>query len=441
MSVSHELAGQHVSFVLPVTLSASARRSVLLSTGVEPTAEQIFVVNNLTDLPAELRARMVDTWEKINVHVDEEERYTPDGEPYLHMNEARNDGYLSLQRSATERWTRYLPDTDGNGIDVDDVFYATPDRTVGAMEYLRAKLAPDQDGVLDAMLAGAPLVDGLGGDDGLRVEDALDAYERALEIARQLIDLVDSGTRAEGMAWFGESFFTVTDDAIFLYPELGNGPPKRPAAILKRSNPQAYTQARKLLDQLKPLPTGIVTEKIDRTCHHWWSANYIDATDQRKVDDLLRMDLANALNDAKVENSKREATERYEQCRANWITKHGSQRLKRAAARGYRHDGIYRDERLKLELPDFVGSLGRKPTIRELVNPSERALELESQVLARAEALGIPDDKVRLVFAQPGQDSDWADGEFVQIENYLGRHTIWQSVSGLHSVGDDDIPF
>jgi hypothetical protein len=440
MSVSHELAGQHVSFVLPVTLSASARRSVLLSTGVEPTAEQIFVVNNLTDLPAELRARMVDTWEKINVHVDEEERYIPDDDaPYLHMNGARNDGYLSLQRNATERWTRYLPGTDGDRIGADDVFYATPDRTVGAIEYLRATLAPGQDEALDAMLAGAPLVDGLGEADGLRVEDVLDAYERALEIAQQLVDLVDSGTRAEGMAWFGESF-TVTNDAIFLYPDLGNDPPNRPAAILKQSDPQAYTRARELLDQLKPLPTGIVTEKIDRTCHHWWSANYTDATDQSKVDDLLRMDLVNALNDVKVENSKREATERYEQCRASWIARHGSQRLKRAAARDYRHDGIYRDERLKLELPDFVGSLGRKPTIRELVNPSERALELESQVLARAEALGIPDDKVRLVFAQPGQDSDWADGEFVQIEDYLGRHTIWQSVSGVHS-GDDDIPF
>jgi hypothetical protein len=59
--------------------------------------------------------------------------------------------------------------------------------------------------------------------------------------------------------------------------------------------------------------------------------------------------------------------------------------------------------------------------------------------LARAEGLGITDDQVRLVYAQPGQDSDWADGEYVQIEGYLGRHTGWQSVSGAKS--DDDIPF
>jgi hypothetical protein len=114
--------------------------------------------------------------------------------------------------------------------------------------------------------------------------------------------------------------------------------------------------------------------------------------------------------------------------------------LKRAALRGYRHDGVYRDERLTVELPDFVGSLGRKPTIRALVNPSAQALELEAQVLARAEALGIREEQVRLVYAQPGQDSDWSDGEFVQIERYLGRHTVWQSVS-TEKTADDDIRF
>lgn len=434
MNVSHEIEGRHVSFVLPVTLSPFARRGVLLSTGVEPTAEQIFVVNNLTDLPQGLRARVVDAWEKVNVHVDEEERFLSDCESHLEMSGARNDGYLWLQRNATQRWTRYLPGSDGDSIDVDDVFYATPGRTVGAVEHLRATLEPDQDAVLDAMLAGAPLVDELGEGDVLRVEDVLDAYERALDLAQRLIDLVDAGTRD---SWL-HSAFEITDDALFLHPDLKQNPPNRPAAILKQASPQAYAQARELLDQLGPVPAPTVVEKIDRVCFHWWSA-YADALDERKVRDLVRMAVTNALNDVHVEQAKREAAERYEQCRANWIAKHGSQRLKRAAARDYRHDGIYRDERLEVELTDFIGWLGRKPAIRELVNPSERALELEAQALARAEALGVPEDKVRLVFAQPGQDSDWGDGEFVQIEGYLGRHTVWRSVSGARS--DDDIPF
>jgi hypothetical protein len=437
MSVTHHLQGQYVSFVLPVTLSSSARRSVLLSTGVEPTAEQIFVVDGFTNLPAELRARLVDTWEKINVHVDEEERFEPDGEPYVHMTGARNDGYLYLQRDATDGWTRYLSDSGGDSIDVYDVFYAIPERTIGLVEYLRMTLGPNEEGVLDAMLAGAPLVNELAADSELGIEDVLGAYERALDVAQRLIDLLDAGTRDEN-SWIPEAF-SVTEDAVYLKPDIRQNPPNRPAAILKQASPQTYAQACKLLEQLNSV--GTIEEKIDRVCHHWWSAAYIDVPDERKVRDLLERAVSNALGDARTEGTKREAAERYEQCRANWIAKHGSQRLKRAAARGYRHDGIYRDERLKLELPDFVGSLGRKPTIRELVNPSEGALELEAQVLARAEALGIADDKVRLVFAQSGQDSDWADGEFVQIENYLGRHTVWQSVSGEHASGDDDIPF
>ena len=430
MSVSHKLDGQRVSFVLPVALSPSVRRSVLLATSVEPTVEQSFVVSDLTELPPELRARIVDIWEKVNVHVDEEESY-------VHMNGARNDGYLHLQRNATEGWTRYLPGPNPDSIDLDNVFYATPGRTVGAAEYLKTQLNEDQEGVLEAMLAGMPIVDELGDGSELRIEDVLAAYERALEIAQKLVDLVDTGT-SNPHAWLPGGF-NITDDAIFLNPDTQQNPPNRRAAILKQASAPAYTRARDLLQQLDSLKMATVVEKIDRVCYHWWSDNYAESPDERKVDHLLDKAVKNVLSDAQGEQTKREEAQRYKKCRANWITKHGSQRLQRAAARGYRHDGIYRDERLGLELPDFMGSLGRKPTIRELVNPSERALEVESQVLARAEALGIPDDKVRLLFVQPGQDSDWIDGEFVQIEGYLGRHTVWQSVWGARS--DDDIPF
>jgi hypothetical protein len=437
MSVSHKLDGQRVSFVLPVALSPSVRRSVLLATSVEPTVEQIFVVSDLTELPPELRARIVDIWEKVNVNVDEEERYLSDGESYIHTNGARNDGYLHLQRNATEGWTRYLPGPNPDSIDLDDVFYATPGRTVRVAEYLRIQLNEDQGGALEAMLAGMPIVNELGNGSELRIEDVLAAYERALEIAQKLIDLVDGGT-SNPHAWLPGGF-NITDDAVFLNPDTQQNPPNRRAAILKQASAPAYTRARDLLQQLDSLKMATVDEKIDRVCYHWWSDHYAESPDERKVDHLLDQAVKNVLSDARGEQAEREEAQRYEKCRANWITKHGSQRLQRAAARGYRHDGIYRDERLRLELPDFMGSLGRKPTIRELVNPSERALEVESQVLARAEALGIPEDKVRLLFVQPGQDSDWIDGEFVQIEDYLGRHTVWRSVSGARA--DEDIPF
>ncbi|HYV15383.1 MAG TPA: hypothetical protein VE972_05145 [Conexibacter sp.] len=436
MSVSRKLNGRHLSLVLPVTLSHRARRDVLLRTGVQPTAGQIFVVKDLTDLEPALRTRMIDVWEKVNIHVDETEIAVVGGQSLTDITGARNDGYLWLQRDADERWTRYLPDTDGDSIDVDAVFYPTPGRTVNAFEHLRATLDQSQSEALDAMLAGAPLVDDLGEDNDLGVAHVLAAYERALGITQRLIELVDAGIRDK--SYFHEGY-KITEDAVFLYPDLGQRPPNRPAAILAHANPQAYDQARRLLAQLDSVPQVTVIEKLDRVCCHWWSSPYAEESDARKVDDLLHIAVVNALSDFRGAQAKRQADEDYEQRRAQWIDKHGSQRLKRAAARGYRHDGIYRDERLHVELPDFVGSVGRKPTVRELVNPSEHALELEAQALARAEALDISDDRVRLVYVQTGQDVDWEDGEFVQIDGYLGRHTVWRSVSGERI--QPDIPF
>lgn len=438
MSITGHLQGRAVQFVLPVTLSRALRRDVVVRTGTEPTPAQIYVVGNFAELSADLRTRMVDVWEKVNVHVDEEEQYFEDGEPYLEITGARNDGYLWLQRNAEERWTRYLPDTEGDSIDVDEVFFATPGRTISELEHLRSTLVENETEAVSAMLAGAPLVERVGQNNALLPDDVLDAYERALQLAERLIDLVDAGTRDTTPGVF-RSAFGMTDDAVFLFPDARRTPPNRPAAILKQASPTAYEQSRELLAQVGEVPAATVAEKIDRVCFHWWSTLYARAPDERKVETLLKAAVRNMLSDVQAEQAKQAQAERYEQCRAAWIAKHGSQRLKRAAARDYRHDGIYRDERLQLELPGFVGALGRKPTIRELVNPSEQALELEAQALARAEALGIDGDNVRLVYAQPGSDSDWSDGEFVQIEGYLGRHTVWQSVSGERSA--DEIPF
>jgi len=432
-----DLEGHPVNFVLPVTLSRALRRDVLLRTGIEPTAAQIYVVEEFTNMSPELRTKLVGTWEKINVHVDVVERHLPDGEPYEHLTAARTDGYLWLHRNAHDRWTRYLPGTDGDAIDIDDVFYATPGLTIDALSHFRLTLDEGEAEALDAMLAGAPLIATVGPNNTLPLDAVLDAYERALLLAQRLIDHVDAGIR-DTSADFWRNSFEITDDCIFLNPDAQQDPPNRSAAILRQASPKAFAQACDLLEQIGPVAAVTVAEKIDRVCFHWWS-HYADEPDETKVETLLKMAVTNMLNDERVEQASRAEVERYERCRANWISKHGSQRLKRAAARGYRHDGIYRDERLALELPEFVGSLGRKPTIRELVNPSEPALELEAQVLARAEALGISEDNVRLVFAQPGHDSEWDDGEFVQIEGYLGKHSVWQSVSGERS--DGDIPF
>lgn len=438
MSGSHDLAVRPVDFVLPVRLSPDARREALLRTGDEPTAEQILVVKNLTDLVPVLRSRLVQVWERIDVDVDASEMATPLGTRWGHVRSARTDRYARLRRNAHGRWTYYPPVSGMDPIDVDEVFFPGDGTTVDTLARLRATMDPASCLALDAMLDGAPLVTELGDDSSLNVEYVLDAYTRALDLAQRLVELIESGTRSKSFRWFRDPY-EITEAAIFLNPRLREREQNRPAAILNSANPRAYADARELLSQLASVPEETVVDKVDQICGHWWSL-YSRSTDTQKVEGLIRPAVANALDSVRLAAAEREAAERYEQCRLQWIEKHGSQRLKRAAARGYRHDGIYRDERLTVELPGFLSSLGRKPSIRELVNPSDRALECEAQVLARTDALGIADEQVRLVYAQPGDDVDWADGEFVQIKGYLGRHTVWRSVSG-ERVRDDDIPF
>jgi hypothetical protein len=438
MTVSHELEARRVSFVLPVTLSREVRREVLIRTGTEPRARQFFVVKDLADIPSGLRERLVAVREAVDVHIDGQETETLTGPYWGRVNDARVDGFLWLQRSGADRWERYLPGTEGDSVGVDEVFYPGDGRTIDALEQLRATLEGAEVAVLDAMLDGAPLVTALGRGGVLRAEDVLEAYDRALVVAQQMIDVIDAGTRARRVSWTSGSH-VVTDEAIFLCPDYGVEQPTRLAAILKQASPDAYCRGRELLEGLHSVPVGIVAEKIDRVCFHWWSANYARASDEWKVENLLEITVANAQSDARAFEADKQTRDQYEKDRSRWIADHGSQRLRRAAARGYRHDGIYLDERLHLELPGFVGSLGRKAKTRELVNPSERALELEAEVLVVVEELGIAEEQVRLVYAQPGDDVDWMDGEFVQIEGYLGRHTVWQSVSGQRA--NDDLPF
>ena len=430
-----DVKGVSPKIVLPVTLSPAVRRDLLLRTGKQPDPRQVFFVLDLTELEQEERVRLVDLWEQINV------RWTDVHSPEFsgwwdEIEDPRNDGYRHLQRVG-ERWTRYLPGPDGDSIDVNSSFYAAAGRTVTALDVLREELDENGQDELQAMLDGAPLVSDVGESTGLELEHVLAAYEATLPLAARLIELTDNGVYPGLMLLLLSH--EVTDEAVFVAPSPHGDSPDRLVAVLKAADPNAYAAAARLLEQLVEVAAGAVAEKLDRACFHWWSSRYADADDAKKVEDLLAVSVRNALSDHATEMKTQEEADRYENCRSKWIVKHGSSRLKRAAERGYKHDGIYRDERLSVELPDFVGSLGRKPNVRELVNPSEQALEIEAEVLARTEALGIDDVQVRLVYARPDQDSDWYDGEFVQIQGYLGRHTIWRSVSGESATSD--VPF
>lgn len=435
-AAAQQIKGSSPRIVLPVTLAAEARRSVLLRTGINPDIQQTFAVRDLTALDLDERAQLLDVWGKANVHYTDV--HAPDWDGWWDdITDARNDGYLWLQRGL-DGWTRYFPGTEGAGVDIDTVFFADGPNTISTLTAFSQTLTDEEREAMRAMLAGAPLIADIDGSDGLELEHVLSAYETAMGLAERLIALVDTGTPAP--QGFRPDPYVVRPEGVFLYPEQRGEQQNRVAAVLKDADPEAYAQAVQLTVELDFVPDRqAVFEKVDRVCYHWWASHSEDRTDADKVDALLKMALSNAKSDVAGAQKKVEEAERYEDCRTRWISRHGSARLKRAAERGYKHDGIYRDERLAVELPDFVGSLGRKPEIRELINPSGEALEVESEVLARAEGLGISDQQVRLVFAQPGVDSDWADGEFVQIEDYLGRHAVWKSVSG--ETDNDKLPF
>lgn len=124
---------------------------------------------------------------------------------------------------------------------------------------------------------------------------------------------------------------------------------------------------------------------------------------------------------------------KYEKNRSEWITSYGSNRLQRAVARGYKYDGIYLDERMAVEVPGFIRSIG-KSKVGEAINPTAEALDLEERIIQ-----GGGSGTVRLVRLRVGwvPDRNLPDGEYVQITGYLGRHAIYRSVAGWDGTRDE----
>lgn len=436
-SAPRNFKGSEARFVLPVKLSSRARRDLLLRTGVEPEEDQRFPITDFMALSPEDRKRLVDLWDKVAITFDLEDAEEEYGPWYESVTTARSDGYADLQYNGN-RWFRVLPDNPLESPDIYDSHYCAPGRTITAVEKLASSLDEHGAQAIDAMLAGAPLLDDVGDESALTLPYVLAAYEQAIALAERLTTTIDEGTQCKtDLFWRGP--YEIEDDAIYICPASKKDAPSHQVAVLKECSPDAYQAAKDLLTQLNGIERDSVAEKLDGMCGNWlqWS----NVNDAKKVSVWLKLVVDKILADVHTSQEKAAVAKRYEECRSKWIARHGSQRLRRAAARGYRHDGIYRDERLSAELPDFVGSIGRKPDIRDLVNPSADALELEAEVLARAEALGIADDQIKLVYARPSSDSDWLEGAFVQIESYLGRHTVWRSVSGGTAPADEDIPF
>jgi hypothetical protein len=315
---------------------------------------------------------------------------------------------------------------DAGDIYIDDVFYATPGRTINAALQFEGMLDGEGIAAFRAMLAGAPLVTAVE-DCGLDLAHILRAYERAIELADRFVEVVDAGVSEDDNIF--RLHLEKTDAGVFFFPDLEAEPAASAAAILKAASPAAYSAAERLCERLKGTSGKELAEAVNQICRNWWKPPWVDDSDGDKLS-ALSWSLDHLAR-------KQDALKRYEGERASWIALSGSQQLKRAAARKYRHDGIYRDERLAAELPGFAASLGRKPTIRDLINPSAEALEAEDELLTLARRLGITDKQVRLVWADP--DNDMPAGEYLQIKDYLGRHTVWRAVDPERQL--DEIPF
>lgn len=440
--MSGDLKGQKPVIGLPFTVSKQARRKALMTTGVQVDQHQVMEVHDLLDVADEQsRERLVDNWERIEVEVSEQlGDPAPEGVYYCDRS-FELKAYQWLRRS-DDSWA--AGNDEGDSIEIDRVFVPTPDRTVNIAERARLTLDNGRE-IVDALLAGRPLVDALDDDRHLTLEIVLGAYDRALALAAELVEqawstpIPDDGILWDVAAW---------DDERILMVSAGEHQRRPPLGFARESDPDAFDEALKLLKTVNGLSPAALKYFVFRSCdsaHNVWISNpNHPPTDKQIVKLALIPSAGGAQRHHEGQLAEKKVKTDYVTDRDAWIAEFGSNRLRLAAQRGYRHDGLYRDERLAAELPGFIGNIGRRAEVKEIVNPSEDALELETEVLKQIKRQGL-EVKVRLVWMKADVDlrmkKELQDGEYVEIEGYLSRHKVYKPVDEEPDFTDDDIPF
>ena len=408
--MKRELAGRFVRICFPVVLSRRARREGHVVSGQQPNRVQTLEIDYqaFTKLDHEERERVVELWERITIGGDTDEDGTP-MEPAV-------IGYADLYWH-TGTWS--LPGETGERIELDEIFFASPGRTLTLLDHLRREL--DDTELLEALLAEAPLLDSLGESGELSLDAVLAAYDTAFQLVKRIGQLARQGRSGEDGA------VIMSQNFLFMRSREGRN---RPVGLLHDSDPPAFQTALELLKSVDtdPRNKAPLFRFADEVCQLAKRA-----ADEIESDSDLVFLMRGAANKIKL---GWEAHEAYERERAQWIAQYGSERLRVAADRGYKHDGIYRDERLARDFPEFVGSLGKRIEVGEVVNPTAEAVELESEALERVDALGLEDVKVRIVWVT-SRDFEIKDGEYIQLSGYLVRHTVFRQVREA----EDDIPF
>lgn len=418
--------------VLPVTLSEPVRRDMLIASGAEPEPTQLIRIEELTELPRPLRERVVDLLTDVRIRTAED---FPPGEPPT--GSPAVSAYGPLIRGVDD-WELWKDPSDSKELRM--IFRAGPGRTLTLRE-----VAVDEYGEvpIDALLDGRPLVQTLNEPPALTVDDVVAAYDQALELVEALTTLA-SDCYVGRFVLFDP--VQITDDFILIDPSPGKSGEASPdpVGLVRGSDPEAFRKTLEICEDIVALPIQAQEEFAADAC----------ATVDRLADvrhdrrwlsdsDIVAFGLRGAADRALSAHEQREATararEQYERDRTSWISTQGSKRLRLAAERGYKHDGLYRDERLADELPGFITALPKRSEVKGIINPSELALDLESRALKALTSLGATQAQVKLLYVRidSREDTDLDDGEYVQVTGYLGQHTVWQSVSA----SADDIPF
>lgn len=432
-----QLRGETLSFALPVSLSKEAQRQVLLATGVKPEARQGFWVESLlkVDDPRQ-RERLVELSEKTQVRTYGPGDTLPDGIVAQEM-EVQLHSVLAMHRWNGYRGGWGVWTDDGHSIELAHVWLPGQGRTNTVLYEMTQRHDSDE---VWALAAGHPLVKEMAGTE-LTLDEVLGAYERAVELADEICRIAYAEHRGLGEKLWMHGI-GLDDDMILL---CHNRERVDPIGFRRESDPETFAKALALCQEMANLPISEAEYFVYRSCS-FAESETIGPGDLPTDAEIFEKCLVPSAEGARIQDfgnrTEREAKEVYEAERERWITEHGSNRLRLAAERGYRHDGLYRDERLEAEFPGFIGFIGQRSEVKEILNPSEQALELETEAIDRVKQMGMNVD-VRLVYIKADSNLrlNHDDGEYVEISRYLGRHKVYRPVAEEPDFMSSDIPF
>lgn len=414
--------------VLPVLISTTAQREYAIATGRQISSPRhLYEIGDLTTLDRDTRARVLDIVHRCHIASHDDPALDP-----LDTDEKRvgTIGYEWLHKDYDGRWSLYASDSppgeEPASTDLDAAYLTCGQKTVSVEDYLHATYEDRE--FLDAMLSFAPPVHRVAEDTALPLlTDVLDAYDKSFEVVETITDMVARAAVAKR----GMSMYTISDDLIEVRaPSDTHARRLSPIGLLRATDPEAFEAA---FEACKDIP-GLDWDERDSArsaCNAYQGGRSWMKTDRQVSEYCVLTTARNVIEEHRRHAQQQKHDEDYKTARREWIEQFGSGRLKRAAQRGYKHDGLYVDERLAKELPGFISAIG-KSKIGEVINPTAEALELEEQTLRLRGADGMwarDDDSVQLVWVRADPNLDLPDGEYVKVSGYLGRHAVFRPVN------------